>query len=529
MSFTKIPNKKGVFRHAATKFIVHEAYSIKDLVAANGVLAEYDNGYWIWMAGRDMRDFLQSRAVTDLSDVLTKLYGDNQALGTYNVINHDASNAAVYPMIVRAAAIITAKGGWPGTFTDTPYTSAKIFALVNNCHAGKGSGGTAKRNSLMSAPYDYTVGVFQGSAANITDASLRAGMSHDGPPGYNNSFKLAPDSAQLLGTVVIAVPLGVTWTKFVADLITKLPNSDQSEVVGKCHEKMDPMIPIVTAVNPVPMAYVPVEIISDGTYRVVRPKAGSRVTSSVYQHPETVRTVQVARGGVCFDERGVASTFDRWISPTLVYTNGGYEGATSFTHRHSDVLSMASYTGFSGSPVEQSNPEKTTFSDQVTSIDGIRLERILGGISGLNLSDTGEKDVASVINKTSTELIAGWRSALRFEALGSAFNRGADGNGVPETDTAYTSRLSGLASTKGVEDPLASRLTQWDHHGFSAAHGMLAFLAALDGETTDSKWITPLWPARQWIIPPWTPRQTGTHQAVATTATPISSLLPPVT
>lgn len=528
MSVTKIPNKTGVYRHAATKFVVHEAYSVQDLIDANGVLAEYDNGYWIWLAGRDMRDFLQSRAISSLSDVLTKLYGDNQSLGTLNVINRDGSNTAVYPMLVRTATIIKTAAGFPANFTDTSYSTGKIFALVNNCHAGRGSGGTAKRNGAQGSPYDYTAGLFQGSSSSVADANTRSNLAHVGPPAYKNSYKLADDAAQLLGTVVVAVPLGVTWAGFQAALISSLPNADKSEVVSKCHEKMDAMIPIITKVNPVPMMYVPIEIHADGTYRVVRPQAGCRVSNCVYLNPDKIRTVQIARGGVMFDERGVAQTCDRWFVPQQVYAGNAYNNATSFTHRQADLINMSTFTGFGVDITYPTQNEKTNFSDQITAIDGVRLERVFGGISGVNLSDTGEKDVATIVNKTSVELIALWRGAMRFESLGNAFNRVSDGQGVPETDAVYTQRLSTLAGTKGVEDPLASRLTQWDHHGFSAAHGMLAFLAALDGDTTDSKWITPLWPARQWIIPNWTPRQAGTYPALATSAAPVTSLLPPV-
>lgn len=526
MAFTKVAGKTGVFRHVDTKFIVHEVFNTQQVLDANGVFVEYSNGYWIWLAGRDLRDFMQSRAVTSLNDFAAGLAPDKRAIGTYNVVDAAAEYAAVFPMVVNASKIIQTAKGFPGTFADTAWSTAKVFGLVNNCHAGRGHAG-GKSNVANAGPaYDYVAGVFQVAAP--ADANRKASFMV-GPMMYNQGYNRAADCGKLLGTAVISIPLGVSWDVFMEHLIAALPHSDKAEVQAKCHEKMTPLVAQLKQLNPIPVTYAPVEIHSDGSFRLVDPKAGCLCTRAGSPPSLGVisSVIHVARGGIVFDDLGIAQTCDEWFTPSLTYS--GVDRLTSFTHRMGDVINMSTETGLSGSSTSPTYNEALMFNSQLHAIDGVRLERILGGLSGVNLSDTGETNLpASPINKTSADIVAQWQGAMRFAASSTAFVRRSDGQGVPETDAAYVTRLTTLAQTQGVETPLATRLTQWDGHGFTAGHGMMAFLAALDGATTDSNWISCLWPARQWIIPNWEPRQAGTYQAIATCAIPKTSLLPPL-
>lgn len=80
MAFTKVPGKVGVFRHVATQFVVHEVRNTQQVLDSNGVLVEYNNGDFIWLAGRDLRDFFAFFAVTSLNDIADKLHVTNRGL-----------------------------------------------------------------------------------------------------------------------------------------------------------------------------------------------------------------------------------------------------------------------------------------------------------------------------------------------------------------------------------------------------------------------------------------------------------------
>lgn len=523
MAFEKIAGKVGIYRHLGTGFVVHEVYNTQQLLDANGVFCEYSNGYWAWMAGRDMRDMFQVEGIASLNDVVSVLGRDNQRLGTMCVTNSKANNAAAHAMFVTASAIITTSAGFPGTFTDTPYSSAKIFALINNCHAGFGSGGgsyrTLKNDSWT--PYDFAAAIYQG----VLPATDIQALYRNGPIGYCSTYERSSDNAQLLGTAVIAVPLGMTWDAFADDLVAHLPDGDRDEVKAKCAQTMIPMLPKLKAITPIPYTYVPVEILTGGRLRLVAPKAASvvkRTISSIV----TKQTVHTMRGGVSFNHRGVARTASEWIVPGMTYA-GAVDLCTSFTHRQVDYHDMdENYGGFNTGISYPVYNEALLFSEQIDAIDGVRLERILGGLANHRLGNTGEADmIAASVNFTSAALVAKWVGAMRFGTSSNTLVRGADAQGVPETDAAYENRIHVAAAVQGVEDPLATRLTQWDNHGFTAGHGMMALLASLDGETTDASWMTCLWPARQRIIPPFTPKQGGSYPAIAAGVMPVATLI----
>lgn len=55
------PNANGSYTHLATGFVVHDVWSIKDLLDANGAFAySVVTGEWRWVAGTDLTAFIKA-------------------------------------------------------------------------------------------------------------------------------------------------------------------------------------------------------------------------------------------------------------------------------------------------------------------------------------------------------------------------------------------------------------------------------------------------------------------------------------
>lgn len=490
MSVTQI--SPGVYRHAQTGFVVHEVYNTKQLLDCNGVLCEYGHGGWVWLAGRDLKDYLSVRSVNSLLDLATQLARDNNAMAAVTIYGKGNNSSSTY----FGNFCATVFNGQPlatngGTYTraDSAPGTMSIYGLVNNCHAGHGRGGGKwSQPPAQAMTFDFNAAVFQ-----LAVPALKF-RTHCGPMAYNNSWRLANDAGTLLGTVVIAVPLGITWDKLMSDIIGKLPHGDRSEVQSKAQEEMGKVLPAIKAVTPLPYCYVPVEVYSDGSFAVVHPRAPTRYpkAANVNATPYSDSFCHVMRGGIMFDEYGIARTTGAWYCPTMRY--GSDQWSNGLHH------SMLDITGNQPSNVDN-NPVynfKGTYSSPVDLIDGVRLERVLGGIAGKRMPGVGEAILpANAVNLSSSSLVDMWRGAMRFKGASTMFNRATNaGTGLPETDAEYTNRVVGLAETTPYESASEIRLTQWDHHGFTAGHGLITLVAALDGGKTDGNWLHEVWPAR---------------------------------
>lgn len=520
MSFSQIRN--GVFRHVQTGFVVHEVYNVTQLLQANGVLCEYSHGGWIWMAGRDLRDFLETRACNGLLDVAVKMGNDSLGVGTVSIIDEHLKSVAKHMYVGDDSFYVTgSEAGYAGAYYSSPIHEPRIFALVNNCQAGRGQGGGKwdRLRSLASLD-DSCITIFHKARPSSPDRYAQ------GPYGmYQSTYLRTMDAQKLLGTAVIAVPLGMSWDQLMVSIINSLPNSSKSEVQSKALSCMRPMLPKLKAVVPLPYVFVPVEIVATPTgteFWVVDPKAPTRVdgVSNIINLDPMDQVVHCARGGVVFNERGHIQTNAWWLTPADEYLGGIID---SFTHRAADQLEQTMQWDTATSVTRT---WYGTHSTRVDSIDGVRMERVLGGLSGTCITGVGERSMpSSPVNVTSAALVDKWRSAMRFKPSSEVLDRAAGAAGLPETDVEYTQRLTAYAASNPPESAVASRLTQWDNHGFSAGVGMMTLIAALDEGKTTGNWLHQLWVARHATRPVWRCRQTGTYSAVGEVVVPASASL----
>lgn len=501
MAFTKITGKTGVYRHTATQFVVHEVYNLEQLVASNGVFVEWADGAWKWAAGRDFRDLLSYFSCTTLESVCAALDNEFSDFGTKVITDPLGRYPIFYPLIVDGGRV----GGAP-----VAKTGPKIFALVNNLHAGSGRSlqgeeGQSKWGSRNTYQHVHT----HGAAAQGSGSTTRANNTIDsvktagGPTLRGASCGLAADATLLYGTGVVAIPLGMTWDAFVDLLISKLAHSDKSEVRAKCHETMDPMVVKLKAAVPLPYMYVPVEITSTGVYVVLPHAARNMVLDTwVAGNLDHKRILAMPlRGGVYFDDYGLMHTSDVWLTPAQQFASGldwmygpGNALSATGTGNLTSVATAASLAGVG--------------TVRVKSIDGVKIERILGGIAGGMLSDTGEQTQTLGASYTAAQLSQLWNDAFVFSADAPGLARGVvAGTGLPESDAAWRQRLENYSD--GPENANATQLTTWDTHGLSAGVGMMILLASLDGGKTDAAWLQVLWPSKQRGIPTWVANTLG--------------------
>lgn len=493
MPVTQIAGKPGVYRHIATQFIVHEVFNLEQILKSNGVLVEWDTGAWAWKAGRDLKDMLYHNVCNSLQSVCDAMVEQRNGLGSYVVSNPTAQDYIAFPMLLDVQAL----NGSPIT-----RNAAKIFAIITNVHAGRGHnllGEEAASKWVGRYPFDYVMSsgwVAGGDTKHgytIANARTGAGYNLRGVPTQH-----ASDAGSLLGTAVVAMPLGMTWEAFAVSLISNLEHGDRAEVKSKCHEKMDPFIPLLKAAAPLPMVYIPVEITTTGVY-IVDPSPARRAVLSTHEANTTnLKTVKVMpmRGGVAFDKNGYSQTSDLWLCPAKKGS-----GALDWAFQIGDPTG-ATITG--SLDATAAIPLQGVNSSLVRTIDGIRLERVLGGLGGQFLSDTGEQAVSgSIPNVTSASLVAKWRDAIYTAGINTSVlgQQTVAGTGLPESNEVWQARVESYSGPG--EFAAATQLTNWDMHGISGAVGMLLLLASLDGDKTDASWVTAIWPARRRVQPAW--------------------------
>lgn len=495
MAFTKITGKTGVYRHTATQFVVHEVYNLEQLVASNGVFVEWADGAWKWAAGRDFRDLLSCFSCTTLESVCAALDNEFSDLGTKVFTDPLGQYPIYYPLIVDSGRI---KGA------PVAKTGPKIFALVNNLHAGSGRSlqgeeGQSKWGFKYVSEYVHT----HGAAAQGSGSTTRANNTIDsvktaaGPTLRTAPCRLAADATSLYGTGVVAIPLGMTWDAFVDLLISKLEHGDRSEVKTKCHEMMDPMVVKLKAAVPLPYMYVPVEITSTGVYVVLPHAARNMVLDAGAKNTLDHKRILAMplRGGVYFDDYGLMHTSDVWLTPAKRFDSG-----LDWVHGPGDALS-ATGTGNLTTVATAASLEGVG-TVRVKSIDGVKVERILGGIAGGMLSDTGEQTQTIGASYTAVQLSQLWNDTFVFSVDAAGMARGVvAGTGLPESDAVWQQRLESYSGPP--EHANATQLTTWDTHGLSAGVGMMILLASLDGGKTDAAWLQILWASKQRGIPVW--------------------------
>lgn len=348
---------KGVYRHVATGFTVHEIYSISDAVQCNGVLAYDSEGKWAWVAGRDLRVEITKLGAGGSLSSLASCILRSYKFGASMVHGH------VYAADGNARRMIDLPSMM---FVPRSAVGLRIFGVINNAAAGRGCA-----QSLMSA-YEANSDPVRVFLQGWSGMPMYAADSNDGSNIQSIEAGTVPVAyATVIGRVLITIPMS-TWEDFLAAWAANIPNKDQSEV----QEKISGALAAVTAeklktqFGVVPTVLAPFVLYSDGTAMLE-----ANVKPSVY-------TVS----GVTYNHRVIWNLFATPSLPETQYgwwhTNptavpvAGTNVPSAYSKAGASILGVDEITGTYATGVWKFTPENTP----VGSIDGVPLFNILGGL-----------------------------------------------------------------------------------------------------------------------------------------------------
>lgn len=127
------PNANGSYTHLATGFVVHDVWSIKDLLDANGAFAySVVTGEWRWVAGTDLTAFIKAFGSATLGSLAAAM------LAPQVMTIHGWTAGAVRGVGGSSQGMICPGAiSWPG-LTEPAQGDIRLFGLVNNLQAGHG-------------------------------------------------------------------------------------------------------------------------------------------------------------------------------------------------------------------------------------------------------------------------------------------------------------------------------------------------------------------------------------------------------
>lgn len=227
--FTK--KSEGVFVHDDTGFMIHEAYSVDDLVDANGAFAvDFAAGTWGWVAGHDLRLEVLKFGGTSLRTLAQNI------LREYNIIPAVISGGTIVPnlswggMNIHTLGIAGIKFGTPCSASDL-----RIFALINNLHSGRGSHPskvswivTDREKTSISLQWYIDASAY-GDTGGIT-------LETDPNWGFQAQDTAKTSGPALadgcLGRGIVNMPYG-TWESYAAAWRDELPDSGKPEMAER--------------------------------------------------------------------------------------------------------------------------------------------------------------------------------------------------------------------------------------------------------------------------------------------------------
>lgn len=243
---------KGVYRHVATGFTIHDIYSVSDAIECNGVLAYDSEGKWAWVAGRDLRvEITKLGAGGSLSSLASSILRTYQFAGSMihgSVYATDGNGS-------RTIDIPSMK------FVPRSAVGLRLFGLINNATAGRGCCAAIRGKYEQNAD-DQRV-FLQGWSGMPMHAS-------DGNTGNNfQSIEFGGvgfGDTTVIGRVLITIPMS-SWEDFLASWADNIPNKDKSEV----QEKISGALAAITVAKlkeqfgVVPAVLAPIVLFADGT------------------------------------------------------------------------------------------------------------------------------------------------------------------------------------------------------------------------------------------------------------------------
>lgn len=437
-------SSKGIYRHTATGFTLHEVYSIDDVAECNGCIACTED-VWVWVAGRDLaieiKRFGGGMSLEGLARSLMANYnfncsgmefsqGQNTDWGGSN------SLCVSLPGIYKAAKTVS---------------SLRLFGIVTNAAAGRG----ASSNLIGATTGLYGSGYVQYRGAWAWKAS-RTSM--------NENLRRSPVSfravdatlcSTFVGRAIIAIPFK-SWAEFKKQWKNALPNIDEGEVLERANHAVSQLSDDVLkmAFGEVPTIFVPVALYSDGTAAIERSSRPRMYNRSDYPRNNNVQYSIYLCPSLPESETGW------WMTNPLGLGKGEKQvkiGATP-----NDAL-------ITGVSYEPASPEELVGFTAPTwpckSVGGVELFKILGGLYPRVDSEGVDVEMTAIINEAFKH--AGCEESLPTK-------------GANETDDEYNTRISVLAAETAY-DVITTLPCTWQFAGQPAVLTNWLLNSFLDG------------------------------------------------
>lgn len=428
MAVTPIPGKPGLYRHTQTGFIVHEVWNLDQLLKCNGALFEKSSNavFWAWYAGRDLNDLIISSGASDINGLL------DHAMGVSFMGRTLRDESAVgLNQVIPAAFICKDSQGYAWNRPD------RVFGLVTGLDAGFG---TALELSVYS-----TTSILGKSTGNSygTDFYFRRKMT-------------SPVDGDIVGGGLVAVASKYTWRDLMNQFYAAQEHANKAEVaekITKAKIRVEAYLKDVMKLKLDQLAKFTfyVTIAKNGKVKYVPPYSTIRYQYASNSEGATKYELQRRYGvrAYCNDNRGI--TVPVGLAPSASQGIGSplYSTQDVTTQGTSDAAEIAWYDAL----------------QEITHFDNVRIERVMGGVVGARLSDTGEKDLVQGFNLETQAVIRQYLDTIVLAPTGLS-PRPVDNGGTPVTDGVWAQQLEAGWGAVTDNSWIAQKFSTYDTHGF---------------------------------------------------------------
>lgn len=353
---------KGVYRHEETGFVIHDVWSVADVIEANGAIAmDMNSGSWCWVAGEDLFIEVWKRGGNSLANLaqnmLKEVYAVDMARIAFNVVYSSglSSGGLAYPGLL--------------TTTRSVGSDVRLFGVVTNLQAGRGVSADLI-DDLLSINATQTAGCYM-----LADTPNYRGTWFDpivknvkGDPWGNVNARYTK-SDTVIGRGVVAIPLH-SWERFLSNWRANIPNIDEGEMAAAADAAINKFNTVFkSALFEVPTIRVPIILTATG---------------DAYIDNNPTRSCVPASAGTL----GVVQSYNPLHMPTIMDENGwwvtnphcpnplGGNTLHDYCYRGLDCRFLNPGPLCSTSAVSSYTAPMT----KITTLGGVELMKILGGL-----------------------------------------------------------------------------------------------------------------------------------------------------
>jgi len=338
MAFTRMADTPRAYKHTQTNIVMHEVWTIQELVKMNGVMFDHSDGSWMWMAGRDLINFIRESAATNLVELAE--FAKNK------IVVANGAFGRVGSTFFRPRPIMQ----WTNPSINVP----KLFGIVTS--VARGMGCSPDRMS---------------SKGNSTYFSTATG-AHGGVHIHAFKYAILPAAFNGIGVATLRIPSTLSWAGMIESMIASLPNADIAEVKQKYDEATVKLKAMIGATNI--------------TQRVTVPLSGVVQSGGEFLHKPYTDTFGTTKIQGTFPG-GSNDTMVRFLYTDTSQEHEGDSAASSGLGQTMLSLARYSYTipflwESGAAPIDGKGVGYSTEKISYATIDGRNIRTILGGISG---------------------------------------------------------------------------------------------------------------------------------------------------